>query len=48
MGGKIVGYVLDTTGKNYLVPFLMAGFAYLAALAIIHLLLPKLQPMKVE
>jgi len=52
MGGmfiaKIVGYVLDATGKNYLVPFLMAGFAYLVALAVVHLVLPKLQPMKIE
>jgi len=45
---KIVGYVLDATGKNYLVPFLMAGFAYLIALLLIHLLLPKLQPMKIQ
>jgi len=45
---KIVGYVLDATGKNYLVPFLMAGFAYLAALLVIHLLLPKLQPMQID
>jgi len=40
--------VLDATGKNYLVPFLMAGFAYLAALLVIHLLLPKLQPMQID
>src|SRR5258706_1741304 len=44
---KIVGYVLDATGKNYLVPFLMAGFAYLLGLLIIHLILPKLQPMQI-
>jgi ACS family hexuronate transporter-like MFS transporter len=45
---KVVGWVLDATGKNYLIPFFMAGFAYLAALAVIHLLLPRLQPMKIE
>ncbi len=45
---KVVGWVLDATGKNYLVPFLMAGFAYLIALAVIHLLLPKLQQMQVD
>ena len=45
---KVVGYVLEATGKNYLVPFLMAGFAYLLGLLIIHLLLPKLEPMKVK
>jgi hypothetical protein len=26
----------------------MAGFAYLVALAVIHLLLPRLQPMAIE
>ena len=45
---KLVGWVLDATGKNYLIPFLMAGFAYLAALAVIHLLLPRLQLMEME
>jgi ACS family hexuronate transporter-like MFS transporter len=45
---KLVGWVLDATGKNYLFPFLMAGFAYLVALAVIHLLLPRLQPMAIE
>jgi ACS family hexuronate transporter-like MFS transporter len=45
---KVVGWVLDATGKNYLVPFLMAGFAYLIALLAIHLLVPKLQPMRID
>jgi ACS family hexuronate transporter-like MFS transporter len=45
---KFVGWVLDATGKNYLVPFLMAGCAYLIALGVIHLLLPRLQQMKIE
>ena len=45
---KVVGWVLDATGKNYLIPFLMAGFAYLIALAAIHLILPRLQPMEIK
>jgi len=45
---KVVGWVLDATGKNYLIPFLMAGFAYLVALAVIHLLLPRLQQMEIK
>jgi ACS family hexuronate transporter-like MFS transporter len=45
---KIVGHVLQVTGKNYLLPFLMAGFAYLVALAVIHFTLPRLQPMEIE
>ena len=44
---EIVGHVLQATGKNYLVPFLMAGFAYLIALLVIHLILPNLEPMEV-
>jgi len=45
---KVVGWVLDATGKNYLIPFLMAGFSYLLAVLVIHLLLPKLQQMEIE
>jgi len=45
---KIVGHVLQVTGKNYLLPFLMAGFAYLVTLAVIHFILPRLQPMEIE
>ncbi|MBI4324351.1 MAG: MFS transporter, partial [Chloroflexi bacterium] len=41
---KLAGYVLEWTG-NYLVLFLIASSAYLVALLIIHLLLPRLQPM---
>jgi MFS transporter, ACS family, hexuronate transporter len=40
---KIVGYVLQWTG-SYMVPFLIAGFAYWLALATIHVLAPKLEP----
>ena len=39
----IVGEVLQRTG-SYAAIFLIAGFAYLAALGIIHLLLPTLAP----
>jgi MFS transporter, ACS family, hexuronate transporter len=43
---KIVGYALQWTG-SYMIPFLIAGFAYLLALAIIQLLAPKLEPARV-
>src|ERR1700674_711323 len=39
----IVGHVLQWTG-SYKVPFLIAGSAYLVALAIIHVLTPRLEP----
>jgi MFS transporter, ACS family, hexuronate transporter len=49
----LIGYVLDWTEavygeKDYLVPFLIAGSAYLVATALIHLLLPRLEPMTFE
>lgn len=40
---KIVGYILQFTG-SYVPIFIIAGSAYLIALLIIHLLVPKLEP----
>jgi MFS transporter, ACS family, hexuronate transporter len=42
----IVGHVLQWSG-SYMVPFFIAGSAYLAALATIHLLSPKLEPTRI-
>ena len=39
----IVGYILQVTGGNYRIPFFMAGGAYLIALLIIHLLVPRVE-----
>lgn len=46
----LIGYVLDLTetasgDKDYLIPFLIAGSAYLTAALVVHLLLPRLEPM---
>ena len=41
---KVVGYLLQWTG-SYRVPFFIAGTAYLVALAVIHLLAPRLDPV---
>jgi len=43
---KIVGYVLQWTG-SYMIPFLIAGSAYLVALALVHALSPRLEPADV-
>jgi ACS family hexuronate transporter-like MFS transporter len=43
---SMIGWVLQLTG-NYLLPFVIAGFAYLTALAIVQVLVPKLQPADV-
>ncbi len=41
---KIVSHLLQWTG-SYVIPFLMAGSAYLVALAALHLLAPRLEPV---
>ena len=41
---KIVGYTLERTG-SYVPVFIMAGSAYLVALAFVHLLAPRLTPV---
>ena len=40
---KLTGYLLQATG-SYLPVFFIAAFAYLVALAIIHVLVPRLEP----
>jgi ACS family hexuronate transporter-like MFS transporter len=44
---KIVGYTLQWTG-SYMVPFLIAGSAYMVALACIQLLSSKLEPVELR
>ncbi|HEY8204236.1 MAG TPA: MFS transporter [Pyrinomonadaceae bacterium] len=44
---KVVGYILQSTG-SYVPIFIIAGSAYLVALAIIHLLVPRLDPVRFE
>jgi len=40
------GVILQTTGQNYSIVFTIAGTLYLIALAIIHLLAPRLEPVE--
>jgi MFS transporter, ACS family, hexuronate transporter len=51
MGGFFLtmgtGYIKQHTG-SYSIMFLIAGFTYLVALLIMHLLVPKLEPAKIE
>jgi MFS transporter, ACS family, hexuronate transporter len=50
VGGMLIatftGFLLETTG-SYVPVFLLAGSAYLAALAVIQLLAPKLEPARI-
>jgi ACS family hexuronate transporter-like MFS transporter len=41
---KIVGYILEWTG-SYLPVFIMAGCMYLIALLVIHLIVPRMEPV---
>src|ERR1700733_712154 len=43
---KIVGYVLQWTG-SYMIPFVIAGSAYLVALGLVQALSPRLEPVDV-
>jgi MFS transporter, ACS family, hexuronate transporter len=44
---KVTGYVLEWSG-SYLPLFIISGSAYLIALLIIHLLVPRLEPARVD
>ncbi len=44
---KITGYILDASG-SYVPIFFIASFAYLTALLVIHLLVPRLEPVKLK
>ena len=44
---KTVGYVLQNTG-SYMLPFFIAGSAYMVALACVHLLAPRLEPVAIS
>ena len=44
---KITGYILETTG-SYIPIFFIAAFAYLAALAVIQMLVPRIEPVKLD
>ena len=52
MGGMLfqraTGRILEATGNNYSIIFLICGLAYVSALLVIHLLVPRLEPAKVE
>jgi MFS transporter, ACS family, hexuronate transporter len=45
---QVVARVLYATNNNYIVPFAIAGTTYSLGLLLIHLLLPRLEPMALE
>ena len=42
------GYVLLRTNSNYVPVFVVCGSVYLLALLIMHLLVPKLEPARID
>jgi len=52
MGGflfqRATGIVLERNGNNYVPVFFVCGFAYVVALVIVHVLVPRLQPARLE
>ena len=52
MGGvlfqRVTGRVLEATGNNYTYIFVVCGLAYVTAWLIIHLLVPRLEPAKLD
>ena len=45
---QLIGRVLHYTHNNYFVPFALASLSYLAALGVMHALVPNLEPMEQE
>lgn len=45
---RLVGYVLDHNGNNYAPVFVFCGLAYVLAFAVIHLLVPRMQPAPIK
>jgi ACS family hexuronate transporter-like MFS transporter len=45
---QAVSRILQATGNNYMIPFAIASLIYLIALAVMHLLLPRLEPMDLQ
>ncbi len=43
-----VGYILEHTGNNYVIPFLVSGSVYLVAFAVIQALAPRLAPAALD
>ncbi|HMA54769.1 MAG TPA: MFS transporter [Acidobacteriota bacterium] len=44
----LIGFVLERTHNNYLIPFLVSGSVYLLAFAIIQALAPRLEPADLD
>jgi MFS transporter, ACS family, hexuronate transporter len=52
MGGvlfqRATGHILEATNNNYSLIFVVCGLAYVTALAVMHLIVPRLQPAELD
>jgi ACS family hexuronate transporter-like MFS transporter len=52
MGGMLfqraTGRVLEATNNDYVPIFIVCGLAYVSALLVIHLLVPRLEPARLD
>ncbi|HEX2077119.1 MAG TPA: hypothetical protein VHG08_05405, partial [Longimicrobium sp.] len=52
MGGvlfqRATGRILEATNNNYSIIFMVCGLAYVTALLIMHLMVPRLEPARLE
>jgi ACS family hexuronate transporter-like MFS transporter len=45
---RLIGHILDATGSNYGVIFVACAIVYVGALVLFHLLVPRLEPVRIE
>jgi ACS family hexuronate transporter-like MFS transporter len=45
---RLTGYILDATGSNYRIIFVICAIVYVGALGFFHLLAPRMAPAKVD
>jgi ACS family hexuronate transporter-like MFS transporter len=45
---RLTGWILQNNGNNYTPVFMMCGFAYVSALLVIHLLVPRMDRVKLS
>jgi ACS family hexuronate transporter-like MFS transporter len=45
---RLTGYILDATGSNYRIIFVICAVVYVGALVLFHVIVPKMEPVRIE
>jgi MFS transporter, ACS family, aldohexuronate transporter len=45
---RLTGYILDATGSNYKIIFVICAVVYVGALVLFHVIVPKMEPVRIE